>query len=746
MHRIALALALMTATAGTLSTSTTSTSTTSTGTQGTQGTKSTQGTSEILWDKFGVPHIFAADTDSLFYAFGWAQMEAHGDLILRLYGEARGRSAEYWVRLKPDSTLSDENLEIDKWVRRMGVPARAREWYAAQTPGERARLDAFVAGINAYARAHADRIADEVEVVLPVTPADVIAHGQRVVLFEFVASRNAVTQATKAWSEPTSDLGSRGSVLGSRPPHIGGSNAWAIAPSRSASGHAILVANPHLPWAGFFRWFEAQLVAPGIDVTGAALAGNPLVGIAFNDRLGWTHTNNTLDGYDLYELTLDGNGYVWNGGQRPFELEEQTIKVRQTDGTFRNEPVVIKRSIHGPVVSEKPGPSPSVGPHKAIALRIVGLEQPHIGEQYWDMARATSFAEFEAAVRRLQNPFYTVMYADRAGRIMHLFGGRTPVRPEGEYDWSGIVPGDSSATLWTGTHPYNELPRVVDPPSGWLQNANHPPWTTTFPPAIDANAYPRYMAPRFMHFRAQRSARMLAEDDRVTFDEAVAYKHSTRMELADRILDDLLPPAKQAGGAAARAAAILDAWDRSADASSRGAVLFERFNGELTKASGRSGPFSTKWSERDPRTTPDGLADPAAAVAALERAAASLEKDGLALDVPWGDVYRLRRAGVDLPGNGGPGDLGIFRVVGYRKAQDGKYEAAGGDSFMFVAEFATPVRAMTSVAPGNWSQPGSPHNADQLALFAEKRLKPAWRTRADIEKNLEHKETVARQP
>ncbi len=710
------------------------------GARGLSGPAAPSGT-EILWDKFGVPHIFAADTDSLFYAFGWAQMEAHGDLILRLYGEARGRSAEYWVRLKPDSTLSDENLEIDKWVRRMGVPARARDWLAAQAPAERGRLEAFVAGINAYARAYADRIADDVEIVLPVTPTDVIAHGQRVILFEFVTSRNAVTQATKAWSEPTPSSG-----LGGPPSRLNdagrfgeaGSNAWAIAKSRSASGHAILVANPHLPWAGFFRWFEAQLVAPAIDVTGATLVGNPLVGIAFNDRLGWTHTNNTLDGFDLYDLTIRNDGYLWNGDVRAFDVETQTIKVKQRDGSTRDEPFVIKRSIHGPVVAEKAG--------KAVALRIVGLDQPHIGEQYWDMARATTFTEFEAAVRRLQNPFYTVMYADRAGRIMHLFGGRTPVRPEGKYDWSGIVPGDSSATLWTATHPYDELPRVVDPASGWLQNANDPPWTTTFPPAIDANAYPRYMAPRFMHFRAQRSARMLAEDDRVTFDEAAAYKHSTRMELADRILDDLLPPAKQAGGAAARAAAILDAWDRSADASSRGAVLFERFNGELTKASGRSGPFSTKWSERDPRTTPDGLADPTAAVAALERAAASLEKDGLALDVPWGDVYRLRRAGVDLPGNGGPGDLGIFRVVGYRKAQDGKFEAAGGDSFMFVAEFATPVRAMTSVAPGNWSQAGSPHNADQLALFAEKRLKPAWRTRADIEKNLERKETVARQP
>jgi acyl-homoserine-lactone acylase len=703
MHRTiaALALALGLSTLSTLSTSTLSTLSASTS------------TAEILWDRYGVPHIFAPDAEGLFYAFGWAQMEAHGNLILRLYGEARGRSAEYW---------GDRNLETDRWVRRMGVPGRAREWYAAQSAAAKRRLDAFVDGVNAYARAHGDRIADDVEVVLPVTGPDVIAHGQRVILFEFVTRRDAVSQVTKPWSEQPTN----------------GSNAWAVAPSRSASGHAMLVANPHLPWSGFFRWFEAQLVAPGIDATGAALVGSPLLGIAFNDSLGWTHTNNTLDGYDLYELSLEGDGYRWDGKQVPFEKEVETIKVKRRDGSTGEERLDIRRSIHGPVVGEKPG--------KAVALRIVGLDQPHIGEQYWDMARATSFAEFEAAVRRLENPFYTVMYADRAGRIMHLFGGRTPKRPPGDYDWTGIVRGDIAATLWNDTHAYNELPRVVDPPSGWLQNANDPPWTTTFPAAIDADAFPGYMAPRFMHFRAQRSARMLADDDRVTFDELVAYKHSTRMELADRILDDLLPPARSAGGSAAKAADVLAAWDHSADAASRGAVLFERFYSELTKASGKEGPFATKWDARNPLTTPDGLRNPAAAAGALERAAASMKKDGLALDVPWGDVYRLRRGGVNLPANGGPNDLGIFRVVGYRKADDGVLEAAGGDSFMFVAAFAKPVRALSSVAPGNWSQPGSAHGADQLPLFAEKKMKPAWRTRKDIEANLERKEAVTRQP
>src|SRR5205823_5805026 len=100
---------------------------------------------EILWDTWGVPHIYGNDTQELFYAFGWAQMQSHGDLLLQLYGEARGRAAEYW---------GEQYLPSDRWIRTLGVPARARAWYAAQTPAFRSYLDAFAAGINAYAREH----------------------------------------------------------------------------------------------------------------------------------------------------------------------------------------------------------------------------------------------------------------------------------------------------------------------------------------------------------------------------------------------------------------------------------------------------------------------------------------------------------------------------------------------------------------------------------------------------------------
>jgi len=657
---------------------------------------------EILWDTWGIPHIYAKEPKGLFYGFGWAQAQSHGNLILRLYGQARGRGAEYW---------GADYLESDRWVRTMGVPRRAEEWYHAQSPEFRTYLNAFASGINDYAKEHPNQISDDVKVVLPVKATDMIAHGQRITHFIFVVNSGSVRNQARNW-------------------HPDGSNAWAIAPSHSESGHALLLANPHLRWADLFLWYEAQWIAPGINISGATLVGSPLLTVAFNDYLGRTHTVNTHDGADLYELTLADGGYRWNGGVRKFEREEQTLKVKQKDGSLREEKLLIRRSIHGPVVEEKNG--------KALALRVVGLEQPYVLKQYWDMGRAKNLAAFEAAQRTLQSPMFTVMYADRDGHIMHLFGGRTPVRPKGNYNWSGIVPGDTSVTLWTKTHPYEELPRVVDPPSGWLQNANDPPWTTTFPPALDANKFPSYMAPRFMNFRPQRSARMLMEDPKISFEEIIRYKHSTRMEAADRILDDLTQAvAKNGGDKAKQAMAVLQLWDRCADAESRGAILFESFFKELNQRAGKAGPFAVPWNEKSPLNTPDGLTDPAMAVAALEAAADKVRADYGSLDVAWGKVYHLVIDQVELPANGGPDELGIFRAAYFGRVGNGPLQIGGGDSYVAAIEFGNPVRAKALIGYGNASQPGSPHRTDQLPLFARKELRQVWRTRPEIEAHLE---------
>jgi acyl-homoserine-lactone acylase len=118
-----------------------------------------------------------------------------------------------------------------------------------------------------------------------------------------------------------------------------------------------------------------------------------------------------------------------------------------------------------------------------------------------------------------------------------------------------------------------------------------------------------------------------------------------------------------------------------------------------------------------------------------------VEEEFGALDVEWGEVFRLRAAGHDLPANGGPGSLGIYRVVGYRRDGD-RRAAAGGDSFVVVVEFARPPVARALIGYGNWSQPGSPHVGDQLELFAAKQLRPVWRRRAEVEEHLEEREVL----
>jgi acyl-homoserine-lactone acylase len=666
---------------------------------------------ELLWDSYGVPHIFAEDAAALFYAFGWAQMRSHGDLVLQLYGQARGRAAEYW---------GERFVESDEWVITNDVPNRADLWLRAQSPHMRAYLDSFIAGMNAFAEQNPDLLGEAWKAALPLQPADVLAHQQRVLHFTFVAHPAMISGVRRQWMA------------------AGGSNAWAIAPSRASGGSAMLLANPHLPWGDLFTWYEAHLAAPGIDAYGATLVGLPILAIAFNEHLGWTHTVNTIDGADIYELTLSGDGYLFDGVVRTFETRQHTMRVRQADGSHAERPLTIRSSVHGPVIAARGD--------RALALRVAGLGAANLPDQYWDMARSENLAQFEAALGRLQLPMFSVIYADRDGNIMHVFNGAVPVRPRGDWAyWQGIVPGDSSATLWTQTHQYFSLPRVLNPPSGWLQNANDAPWTTTIPFALEPAFYPPYMAPApRMAFRPQRSARMIMEDPRITFDEMMTYKHSTRMEAADHLVQDVVAAARAIGDADARAAAdVLERWDRSAEADSRGGVLFQAFMRGMQGHRWPAGSmFEVPWTARAPLTTPDGLADPTATVAILSRAAHQTRTMWGALDVPWGSVHRLRRDTVDIPASGGGGELGIFRVLDFEPTpgDSTRFYATGGDSFILAVEFTQPVRARALLTYGNASQPGSPHRTDQMELFARKEFRQVFLTREQVRNNLSRRE------
>ncbi|MGD9347610.1 MAG: acylase, partial [Candidatus Aminicenantes bacterium] len=571
------------------------------------GSCAPKSTTEILWDEWGVPHIFSESTEGLFYAFGWAQMHSHADAILKAYGESRGRAAEYW---------GESHLRTDTIVHQVGIPERSKDWFAAQSRSYKSYIHAFTKGMNDYAAAHPETIGSEVGAVLPVTELDIMSHLQYIWHVIFIGGRNL--SYAQRWLRA-------------------GSNAWAVGPSRSASGNPLLLSNPHLNWGGYLIWFESHLVSPDVNVYGASILGMPFQIMGFNNRIGWTDTVNTMDGADLFELTLTNGGYKWDEGVREFDKETVSLRVKQKDGTLREETLEIKRSLHGPVIAERGD--------KALAVRIAGLDQPHMIEQVWAMKRAQNLKQFESAVSRLQVPMLNFLYADRDGHIFYLFGGRTPRRAGGDWsDWSGVVSGDTSANLWSETHPYEDLPKVVDPPSGWLQNTNDPPWYCTFPRVLNPSDYPSYLAPKGMHLRAQKSSKLLLEDEKITFAEFLEYTMSTRVEMADRLLDDLIPAARALGGESLEEAAdLLEAWDRKTDAQSRGAVLFNAWVNTMGREI-----FEMPWNPENPLNTPDGLRNPAAAVNALDKAAGIIRKELGAIDVPWGDVFRLRYWDKDL--------------------------------------------------------------------------------------------------
>jgi acyl-homoserine-lactone acylase len=670
------------------------------------------GGGEILWDSFGVPHIFAKTEAGGFYGFGYAQAQSHGNLLLRMYGESRARAAEYW---------GDKYDAQDKWLVANDVPARSVQWYKLQTPQMRNNLDAFAAGVNAYAAAHPDKISAEMKVVLPLSGVDIIGHAQRLMNFGYIASDRRVLV------DPATN-------------EAGGSNAWAVAPSRSASGKAMLLANPHLPWApSQLTYYEAQITAPGLAVYGATQVGLPVLRFGFNKDLGFTNTVNTMLGYTSYKLTLAEGGYSYDGKVLPFKTATKSYKVKQADGSLKEISFVQRSTVHGPVF-ELPGAGKTT-----IGLKVAGLDRPGVLEQYLEMGKAHDWAGFEKALRKMQVVMFNIVYADRAGHILYLDNGLLPKHPDGDLKyWSGLVPGDTSKTLWSDVHSYDELPKVFDPAGGFVQNANDPPWLTTWPRVLDPKAFPAYVAPVGpVSQRAQMSVKLMSSKPKMSFDDFVERKVTTTSLMADRLLPELFKAAEGSSDAEIRTGVtLLKGWDHRFEADSRGALLFETWAAIFApKNFTVQANYAVKWTLDDPLETPRGLKDPVAAVAMLKDAVAKTRELYGAVDRPYGDVSRFHIGDVNLPANGGFGNTGVFRTITWGALKDGERTPTAGETWVSMVEFGTPMKAVGVMSYGNSSQPGSKHQGDQLKFLADKTFRTLWMKRADIEQHLEERTT-----
>lgn len=667
---------------------------------------------EILWDSYGVPHIYATSDSSLYYMASWAQMKNHGDLILKLYGEARGASAELW----------GQGFEVNKAMHELGIIDQLETSYSSLEPQYQQMLTAFADGVNAYAEKHRSSLNEDYLKIIPVRETDIIAHYFRVINYEFLIKRKL--QATQR--------------------SMAGSNAWAVSGKKTSTGNAMLVANPHLWWSGAMLWHEQQFTTTEFNLYGVSFIGLPNIVIGFNENISWTHTVNPMDNTDFFEVKKKDDTYYLDGEYLSFEESSYTVKELKEDGTIETHEGVRKKTKHGVVVKESD--------NKVIAMRFAQMENytPYL-EQYDLMGKAKNLEEFNEALSLQQMPFLNTLYADKEGNIMHHFGGLIPKKNGDWHKWQDVVSGDSSINIWTSYYESDELPTVVNPSGGFLQNANEPPYINTLPKVLNPNQFASHITPHLkgLPFRPQRSVRLLHENDSISFDELVSLKHDNQAEFALRIQDDILELRDSTTDSLTLAAIkTITAWDGSFDSNSMGALLFVEFINAIRseKQLGRyqlNEIFSEPWSIDNPLKTPDSFANSAEILSFLKIAAQNHLTKYPALEVPYGDYYKLKVGKYEFPGTGGPQYLGVFRIMMRTSPTEGD-EIVGdfGDTFVLVVEMGENVKAKGLLTYGNSSNPDSPHFGDQLELFSKNELRDIWIDRDRQEAHLLELESI----
>ena len=671
---------------------------------------------EIRRTAYGVPHVLAQDLAALGYGMAWAQLEDFGFRVVANLLRGRGELGKYFGR---DSIATDFHF---RQTHRFAV-----ERFHLLQQDTRDLYAGWAAAVNRYVATHAD--------AFPAwTPRDFTAHDAAALWVDETVEPAVNTFRRRLAARRTGEEGEQRDV---------GSNAWAFAPSRTTSGRAILMRNPHLTWGPGTnnRYYELHITVPGvIDFYGDFRIGFPLYfNGGFNASLGWATTNNDAQLEEFYALALDSarpGHYRFDGGVVPIERVPVTVEWRSGD-SLATETRVFERTPLGPVVGRDA--------RSIFVVRSAEWGETRKTEQFLRMMQARNLAEWQAAVRLRAHVEQNLTYADRDGNIFYIWNATIPRLPRPSGGDTAAVPAATSADVWTELWPFDSLPQLRNPRGGYLHNENDPYHFTNLNAVLDSTRWPDYFPRPSLGLRSQLALRLVTSRRRVSLEDVVRLKHDYTMLLAERVRDDLVAAVRATNpeGEVAEAIALIERWDGTTAPDSRGGTLFEAWWRRYLAAD-TAGPrsrgaraFRVPWSAADPVALPRGLADPARAATAFTVAIEELKRDFGRWDVAWGDVHRLRLGDADLPLGGCGGELGCFRVIGFARGADGKWVGVRGDAWVLAVEFgAAGPRAYSVLAYGESDDPASPHHTDQAAMFARGELKPVAFTEREIQAQL----------
>jgi acyl-homoserine lactone acylase PvdQ len=683
---------------------------------------------EIIRDDFGVPHVYGkTDADAVFGML-YAQAEDDFPRIERNYVWATGRLAE----IEGESAIfSDLRARLYMTVE------EAKAAYASAPDWLKALCDAWADGLNYYLMTHPGvkpKLLTRFEPWMPMFFSEGSIGGdiEQIPLqgiADFYGGDGAGASIAAAATIEAEFA----------PP--GGSNGFAIAGERTRSGNAMLLINPHTSF--YFRGEVHVVSEEGLNAYGAVTWGQFFIYQGFNEKTGWMHTSTYVDFIDEFveDVSEVDENLVYRYGEelRPVEVSDVTLRFKDGEG-MGERTFTVYHTHHGPVTHAIDG---------QWTVTRINWDPVNALIQSYTRTKLANYDEFREMMNIRTNSSNNTVFADAEGNIAYFHGNFVPER-DTRFDFSKPVDGSDPATDWQGLHTVDEAITILNPPNGWIQNANSTPYTAAAEFSPKREDYPAYMAPDRENFRGVHAVRVLTDVDDLTLDSLIELAHDPYLPGFETLIGGLLEAWEQADErdwVLAGPIELLRQWNLETGADSV-AMSLAHF-------------YGMNDLERD--VTPEGLSEmeriddlgtETKAADRLEVFAATiamLSDDFGDWRIPWGEINRFQRLSGDIDLRydddepslavgmansrwGALADFGAKRHEGTKRLYGNN-----GNSFVAVVEFGDRVRAKSILVGGQSNDPDSPHFDDQAPLYVAQQFKEVAYYREDVDRRVQER-------
>ncbi len=684
----------------------------------------------ITRDRWGIPHISGkTDADAVFGML-YTQCEDDFERVERNYIVATARLAE----------AEGENFIYNDLRQRLFLDTlQAIALFKTSPDWMKKVCNAFADGINYYLYTHPQtkpKVIKRFQPWMPLLFSEGSIGGdiESVSIKEIKEFYGKVPDNTK---EVIHDDGIE------REP--GGSNGFVIAPSRSASGNALLLINPHTSF--YFRSELHMTSQEGLNAYGAVTWGQFFIYQGFNEHCGWMHPSTQTDVIDEYKETIIKQGsklaYQYGKEKRPLPGKKVTIRYK-TDKGLASKDFITYATHHGPVVANRDG--------KWITTKLMNDPINALTQSYM-RTKAAGLEDYKNNMMLRTNSSNNTLFADDKGNIAYWHGDFIP-RRDTRFDWDLPVDGSDPATEWKGLHTLDEIVHIYNPSSGWIQNCNATPFTAAGSSSPRKEDYPTYMAPESDNPRQLHAVRVLKDEKAFTLDKLITAAYDSYLPG----FEGLIPSLVKSFDALAESndtlkmkynepMQFLRTWDFRFAGSSIPTTLAiywaQRLRMDVAARIKPSNDQMAVLNFLEHETTPEEK------MKALAGIVKELQRDFGTWKMAWGEVNRFQRITGKIesvfddnkPSFAVPftsANWGSLAAYGSRKFP-GTKKMYGyvGNSFVAVVEFGKKVKARTVVTGGASADPSSPHFNDQGEMYAQFRFKDVLFYPEDLKGNTE---------